>query len=62
MKDIANADPAVLAILGGTACTITLIIVVGWIANGIVQAGDRTGVAACFRALGELVKSFRRRA
>jgi hypothetical protein len=59
MHALVNADPATLAILGGTACTITLIIVTDWIGNAIVQADDRTNLASCFRALGDLVKSFR---
>jgi hypothetical protein len=60
MNALVNADPAALAILGGSLCLLTLILGVLWIAGAIVRADDRTHLPACLRALGDLVQAFRR--
>ncbi|MEU5772663.1 hypothetical protein ABZ819_05075 [Streptomyces venezuelae] len=60
MNEIVNADPATLAILGGTLCALALIVGVVLIAHAAVQSDDRQNLPDCFRALGDLVRSFRR--
>lgn len=60
MNSVVNADPAVLAILAGTLCALTLILVVGGIANAVIKAEDRKHLPDCIRAIAELVRSFRR--
>ncbi|WP_369214424.1 hypothetical protein [Streptomyces flavofungini] len=60
MNEIVNAEPVALAVLGSSSCLLFLIIGVVWIAYVTVQADDRKHLSDCFRALGELVRSFRR--
>lgn len=62
MIDVVNASPTVVAyawLLAAGPLAI-LVVVVLWLGLATIKAPDRDGLAACLRAIADIVRAFRR--
>jgi hypothetical protein len=62
MNDLVNAS-STLAAYAWTLIALAIIcisVIVGWLGYATIKAGDRTDLAACLRAIADIVRAFRR--